>query len=91
MDSFIVQDYISNSHGDNKFFISTVELNKAIKTMDALIGIPSADYQYETMVFDYDVSGQIAYGHILDCDRYYTEDEAVEGHHRMIEKWRDRI
>lgn len=37
---------------------------------------------FETMVFpSKDDMGD------LDCDRYSTEEEALEGHQRMVEKW----
>jgi len=47
---------------------------------------PGAPLIFETMVFngtsehDWDPSD-------LDCDRYATEEEAREGHQRMVEKW----
>lgn len=37
---------------------------------------------FETMVF-----AKRGDGCELDCDRYETEDEAREGHRRMVEKW----
>jgi hypothetical protein len=36
---------------------------------------------YETMVFPPDSSDD------LDCDRYSTKQEALEGHKRMVDKW----
>lgn len=36
---------------------------------------------FETMIFPSDSWGEI------DCDRYETYDEALEGHKRMVEKY----
>jgi hypothetical protein len=38
---------------------------------------------FETMVFP-SKDGPLT---DLDCDRYSTEDEALRGHQRMVEKW----
>ena len=35
---------------------------------------------FESMVFKGDKSN-------LDCERYSTEEEAIAGHERMVEKW----
>lgn len=39
---------------------------------------------FETMVFLYD-SGL---GHDYDMERYSTEEDAIQGHRRMVKKWR---
>ena len=39
---------------------------------------------FETMVFPKDDWGE------LDCERYCTYNEAVEGHQTMVEKWKDK-
>lgn len=39
---------------------------------------------FETMVFPMDDLGD------LDCERYFTWDEAAEGHEDMVEKWKEK-
>jgi len=64
-----------------KVLVSTVHLS--INHGDALIPL-----WYETMVFLMDEGGiQIVEWSELDCDRYETEDEALEGHANMVMKW----
>lgn len=40
---------------------------------------------FETMVFDPKRQGN----HDLDCARYSTEEEAIQGHKEMCNKWKD--
>ena len=42
---------------------------------------------FETMVFASDGAGVTDWLD-LDCERYATEDEAQDGHTKMVEKWR---
>jgi hypothetical protein len=41
---------------------------------------------FETMVFRLGPDGEVNFSDI-DCDRYSTEAEALEGHRRMVDKW----
>ena len=44
---------------------------------------------YETMVFQIDVTtGRPCYSTEVDSMRYADEDQAREGHQKMIDKWR---
>lgn len=51
-------------------------------------GIHRAEIWFETMVFDAE-SGKINYGNDLESERYYSYEEAVEGHKRLCEKYRN--
>lgn len=42
---------------------------------------------YETMVFKCDAAGKVTDWLELDCERYSTRDEAIEGHGRMVADW----
>ena len=42
---------------------------------------------YETMVFKCDAAGKVTDWLELDCERYTTRDEAIEGHGRMVADW----
>lgn len=42
---------------------------------------------FETMVFDENSETQ---GENMDVERYSTEEEAIEGHKRMFEKWNSK-
>ncbi len=43
--------------------------------------------EYETMTFAADEAGEITDWLELDCDRYYTPEQAVEGHADVVAKW----
>lgn len=42
---------------------------------------------FETMVFESD-GEEVSDWMDLDCERYATEDEARDGHEKVVEKWR---
>lgn len=50
---------------------------------------------FETMVFsadkEYNLLFNRSFRHELDCDRYSTEREALEGHAAMVKKWEEVI
>lgn len=61
------------------YFVSTVWLG-----LDhGMYGVMSI---FETMVFDHSSDDEGKHFDDLDCERYATEDEALEGHARMVEK-----
>lgn len=45
---------------------------------------------FESMVFR-KAQGIEAYDQILDCERYCTEQEALEGHNRLVKKYRRKL
>lgn len=46
---------------------------------------------YETMVFEIDrLTGVPCMSRELDVKQYANEDQAAEGHAKMVEKWRTR-
>jgi hypothetical protein len=72
---------IVTTEAGEKVMVSTVHLS--INHGDALIPL-----WYETMVFLMDEGGtQIVEWSELDCDRYETGDEALDGHAEMVMKW----
>ena len=65
----------------NGYFVSTVWLgldHGMLGSVRPLI--------FETMVFRKGKDGVIKYNE-LDMSRYSTEQEAIEGHNQMVEKW----
>ena len=48
------------------------------------------DHGYETMVFKCDENGNVENWKDLDCDRYSSQQAAIEGHDNMVEKWKNR-
>lgn len=62
----------------NGFFVSTVFLG--IDYNYTSIGKPLI---FETMVFYGDKS-------YLDCKHYSTEEEAIEGHKKMVQRWKNK-
>lgn len=44
---------------------------------------------FETMVFPTGPDNTVSDWGDLDCDRYSTEEEALEGHKQMVEKWKN--
>lgn len=66
-------------------WVSTVWLG-----VDHLFRAPGKPLIFETLVFPR--SGSKVHGdwEDLDCDRYATEEEALAGHAKMVEKWSKR-
>ena len=60
----------------NGYNVSTVLL-----VIDHSLGFGGKPMIFETMVFGKDAD---------DADRYSTKEQALEGHRRMVEKWRSR-
>ena len=70
--------------------VSTVKLNNVIKAMDSMLMLSGVDRPYinapygdfETMVFPEEGNWQE-----LDCRRYSTAEEAMQGHEEMVRLW----
>ena len=48
------------------------------------------DHDWETMVFECDAEGNVEDWGELDCERYDSQEEAKEGHNKMVEEWKAR-
>jgi len=49
----------------------------------------AGDEDYESMVFGANEDGRIQNWEEVDSRRYNTEDEALQGHYELVEKWSD--
>ena len=49
------------------------------------------DHGRETMVFLIDKKGRVVNWLDLDCNRYDNDHEALQGHIKMLDKWRKTI
>lgn len=76
----IVRTIIKSGIGQH-YVVSTVLLS-----FDHSFG-HGAPQLFETMVFASD-GEEVTSWMDLDCERYATEDEAREGHEKVVEKWR---
>lgn len=84
-DRTIAYDIIDTEELGPETWISTVRLptDPGFRALDSVFfGESRSDY--ETMVFPAD--SFLDY----DVERYETEEQALEGHKRMVEKWRNR-
>lgn len=73
-------------------WIGTVNLNNPFGNMlDAIgLGNPNAVAgEFETMVFKCDKDGKVEDWDDLDKANYSTEEEAIKGHEKMCEKWKN--
>ena len=48
------------------------------------------DHGWETMVFECDEDGKVKSWMDLDCENYFSEASASQGHDDMVEKWESR-
>lgn len=76
----------------NGYCVSTVSLGSPISTIfDPMLSLVDRKFAspggYETMVFPQEDNNIIDWGE-LDFARYSTEEEAITGHHNMVEKWK---
>ncbi len=67
----------------NGYLVSTVDLG-----LDHSFGVGEPLY-YETMVFELDENGEIKTFEDLYMERYATEEQAREGHERIVELTRN--
>ncbi len=65
----------------NGIVISTAWLG-----LDHSWGITKKPLIFETMVFQF--KNNLDY---LDCERYATETEALDGHQKMVRKWKKKL
>ena len=75
-------DRIAETTLSNGTWISTVEL--PIEIIDYSCG---ELVRYETMVFE----SREELGNELDCRRYKTREQAIEGHAQMVEDWKHMV
>lgn len=72
---------------DKEYLVSTVQLTDTVMIMDRLLfGLPDTQ-KYETMIFAYN-NGNLDYKDLY-CERYYTKEEAIEGHNRIRKDAKD--
>lgn len=75
---------------DGYVYIDTCSLDNPIGNMMDIMGFGNDDAvgsSYETMVFKCDKKGEVDDWGELDKANYDTEEEAWEGHKRMVAKW----
>ena len=78
---------------DGYVWIDTTTLDNPFGNMLDRIGLGNDDAVaggYETMVFECDENGKVTNWEDLDKANYLTEEEAMEGHEIMVDKWKKK-
>jgi hypothetical protein len=74
-------------------FIDTCSLDNDMGNMLDIMGFGNADAvgtNFETMVFECNKDGEVDDWGELDKENYITEEEAIEGHKKFINKWKTK-
>lgn len=79
--------------GNGYFYIDTCQLTDPLVNMMDSMGFGNEDasaFEYETMVFSCDKDGKVEDWGELDKENYSTEEEARQGHKKMVKKWSNK-
>jgi hypothetical protein len=69
-----------------------MKLSTTVKTKKGYVWIDTCftmDKGLETMVFKSNKNGKVSDWMDLDCERYFSDVQAKEGHKEMVKKWKN--